>query len=126
MKLISFRETYCDRCKKNFTQKNSPTNRTKEADKLIKTSRWQSVRSQVLLRDKCCLLCFKRGYVEIRGLQVHHIIKRVDDVTQESVYDPNNLVTVCKKCHEELEKLPISKQRDLLGNYEREIYDFRL
>lgn len=126
MKLIEFREHYCEECKKKFLKKSILSRKSKEVDKYIKNARWQSLRKQILLRDKCCLLCFRRGFVETRGLQVHHIIKRVDDITGEGMYSPSNLVTVCRKCHEELEKLPISKQKELLGEYEKEIDDFRL
>lgn len=126
MKLIEFRENYCDRCKEHFVKKKVVKKNIQDVDKYIKTAYWQSLRKQILLRDKCCVLCFKRGFIEVRGLQVHHILKRVDDINGDKIYDPENLVSVCKKCHEELEKLPVSKQKELIGVYNKELYDFRL
>lgn len=126
MKLIGFGNRYCENCKKISIKNKSLKDRTKEADSFLKTATWRAIRKKVLLRDKCCVLCFKRGYIEVRTLQVHHIFKRVDDVKGEKIYDPENLVTVCRVCHEELEKLPIYKQKEILGEYNKEVYDFRL
>lgn len=120
-KLIEFREHYCEQCKKNYIKKSKESLKNKDAEKSIKTSRWQSVRRQVLLRDKCCILCFKRGYLEQRTLQVHHIIKRVDDLTGDNIYNTDNLVTLCRKCHEEVEKLSVDEQKKILGDYKKEI-----
>ena len=47
------------------------------------------------------------------------LIKRVED--ESLIYDPSNLVTLCRSCHEEMEKLSVKEQRDLLGEYKKEI-----
>ena len=57
------------------------------------------------------------------NLQVHHIVKRTDDI--HLAYDLSNLVTVCPVCHEELEKLSPSNQMELL-NYKPKQVDFYL
>lgn len=113
--LIDYGNTYCLRCKEKIKKqrKKYTTERVKEADKYTKTATWQSLRKEILIRDKgCCVLCLLRGKIEYRQLQVHHIVKRVDDITL--AYERSNLVTLCRPCHEEVEKLTPYKQRELL------------
>lgn len=113
--LIPFGESYCEKCFLNYKKQRQKytTKRVREADKLTKTAIWQSLRQKIIIRDKgCCVLCFLRGRVEYRKLQVHHIVKRVDDLSL--AYEPSNLVTLCRKCHEEVEKLSPAQQRVLL------------
>ena len=111
-KLIDYGNSLCDECKPKRIKLNKKGLKDKQAEKMIKSNRWKKVRAEVLRRDKCCVLCLKNKYIEYRGLQVHHIIKRTDDMSL--AYEPNNLVTVCRKCHEQLELLPPTKQRELL------------
>lgn len=113
--LIDYGNTFCEKCKKIITKhkKQQITEKVKEADKYTKTAKWQSLRKEIIIRDKgCCVLCFKRGRIEYRKLQVHHIVKRVDDITL--AYERDNLVTLCRTCHEEVEKLTPRQQRKLL------------
>lgn len=113
---IDFGNTYCEKCAKEKRDRNKQTQKKKlqEADNLLKTSRWQSTRKQILIRDNyCCRLCYlRKQYVETRRLQVHHIIKRTEDISL--AFSPENLTTVCPICHEELEKLPAKVQREML------------
>lgn len=118
--LIDYGNTYCDKCKSATIKANKEGLKNKRVEATTKSGRWKAVRHKILLRDKCCVLCFKRDkYVNIRNLQVHHIIKRVDD--EALIYEPSNLVTLCRNCHEEVELLPIAQQRELLGDYQKEI-----
>ena len=113
--LIDYGHTYCLKCEEKIKKqrKQYTTERVKEADKYTKTATWQSLRKEIIIRDKgCCVLCFLSGKIEYRQLQVHHIIKRVDNPSL--AYDRDNLVTLCRTCHEEVEKLSPSKQRELL------------
>lgn len=57
----------------------------------------------MIIDDFTCYLCYKRGGT----LNVHHIdpISNQNITNKESfypIYDINNLVTLCKKCHKEL------------------------
>lgn len=128
--LINFGKTYCDKCETIFKKerKKYTTERVKEADKFTKTATWQSLRKEIIRRDGgVCKLCFLRGKIEYRKLQVHHIVKRVDDLSL--VYNRENLVTLCRECHEEVEKLSPSKQRAMLkieGNVKSEGFNFLL
>lgn len=117
--IIEYGKTRCPECQHKLVKRNKDSLKDKEAEKLIKSSRWQKVRKQILLRDKCCLLCLQKGILEYRKLSVHHIVKRTDNI--ELMYEPSNLVTVCPKCHEELEKLPPKKQQQLLKLERKEI-----
>lgn len=119
-KLIEYGNTFCSECKSKVTKERKTGLKRKDIEATTKDSRWKSVRMKVIQRDKCCLLCLKRGYIEYRTLQVHHLIKRVDDVNL--IYEPSNLVTLCRSCHEEMEKLPLVEQKKLLGDYNKEIY----
>ena len=119
-KLIEYGNSYCDVCYSNLlkTRKNDVKNKRVEAT--TKSGLWKAVRRKIILRDKCCLLCLKRhGYYELRTLQVHHIIKRVED--ESLIYEPSNLVTLCRSCHEEMEKLSVKEQRELLEGCIKEI-----
>ncbi len=119
--LIDYGNTYCSRCNEEVKKqrKQYTTERVREADKYTKTATWQSLRKEIIIRDKgCCVLCFLRGRIEYRQLQVHHIVKRVDDLSL--AYDRDNLVTLCRNCHEEVEKLSPQKQRELLNMQESE------
>jgi len=121
-KEIEYGKSYCDSCTSKKIKEDKKFNRvdTKVADKLLKTGMWSSLREKILLRDNgMCVLCFRRGYIEQHRLEVHHIIKRT--VCLEKAFDADNLVTVCKTCHEELEKLTPKEQRELLGDFNKVI-----
>lgn len=118
---IDYGNTYCSKCEEKVKKqrKQYTTDRVKEADKYTKTATWQSLRKEIIIRDNgCCVLCLLRGKIEYRQLQVHHIVKRVDNLSL--AYDRNNLVTLCRTCHEEVEKLSPKKQRELLKMKEPE------
>lgn len=113
--LIDYGNTYCLKCDEKIKKqrKTYTTEKVKEADKFIKTSTWQSLRREIIRRDRgCCVLCLIRGRIEYRQLQVHHIVKRVDDISL--AYEKSNLITLCRVCHEEVEKLSPKKQKELL------------
>lgn len=122
--LIPFRETYCENCKKLIISQKKDGLKNKKAESLLKTGIWKSLRKDIIRRDKgCCVLCFKQGIIEYRTLQVHHIVKRTED--ESLAYEPTNLVTLCRSCHEKVELLSIQKQKELLGELPA-LEDFRL
>lgn len=116
---IEFGTSLCDKCKSKVNKENKLRLKNKDAEKHTKTSKWQSVRRKVILRDKgLCQLCLKRGRIENRRLEVHHIKSRNDLVNtpeEHLIYEPSNLVSVCRPCHEELEKLSVTRQKEILG-----------
>lgn len=114
-KLTDYGNTYCKECQVIISSKRN-RERTKNLaiEATTKNSIWKSLRKQILRRDNnCCVLCFKRGYITYKTLQVHHIVKRVDD--ESLIYEPTNLVTLCRNCHEEVEKMSVKQQKKLFG-----------
>lgn len=64
---------------------------------VYRTKQWKRVRQQVLDRDgRVCRICGTPHH-----LTVHHIVPIVKD--QGLAYDPENLATVCRKCHGRLD-----------------------
>lgn len=54
----------------------------------LKTPHWKSLRKQVIERDRCCIICQKRGE------NVHHMVyRKLLNVT------PDDLVFLCQSCH---------------------------
>lgn len=124
---IEFGDKYCDNCYKNKILKNKETRskNMKKADDSLKTPQWKALRNKVIKRDNnCCRLCLINDYVETRTLQVHHIHKRID--RPDLTFNEDNLVTLCKVCHEKVEKLSVTEQKKLLRIGEIEEIDFRL
>lgn len=80
-------------------------------------SRWQKTRDYIKRRDHgVCQLCIRnytgdttgtlRPY-ETDNLEVHHIIKLEDDI--DKAFDEDNLITLCRKHHEEAESGSIAQ-----------------
>ena len=117
-KKIEFGKSMCDDCYTKYNRETKKRLKNKDAEKHIKTAKWQSTIKKTILRDKAlCQLCLSRGIIENRRLEVHHIKKRdelVNTIEEHLIYDLSNLVTVCRPCHEELEKLSVTKQKELL------------
>ena len=57
------------------------------------TQRWKNLRKRIIDRDVSCVVC---GAVD--ELQVDHIVPRSKS-TEEDVYNPENLQTMCKRCN---------------------------
>lgn len=115
-KKIPYGEHLCKACslekgKKNREHIKKYNQKLEESDKLLKTQAWRKTRRLIIDRDKFCVLCAKKNIIETRNLQVHHIQKRVD--APDLVYDPLNLITLCKKCHEEVEEMSVKDQKEL-------------
>lgn len=51
--------------------------------------------------------------VVVEAAHIHHIVKVIDDFT--GMYDNENIVSVCPKCHSALEQMPASKQRSIIS-----------
>ena len=124
---IEYGKTYCEECsQKNQIERNSHKNKNINSSSKISSRKWIKIREQAIIRDNgVCVLCLlKHNRIFSKGLEVHHIVKRIDDPSL--MYSLDNLVTVCRECHEELEKLSPEKQRKLLNKKENEGLDFSL
>lgn len=114
-RLIDFGKTYCSECEKKLKKEKSKnlSNKNKIAEYNVKSANWRRVRAEIIRRDNgCCVLCYVRGKIEYKQLQVHHIVKRINNL--DLSFEESNLVTVCRSCHEELEKISAEEQRKLL------------
>ena len=76
---IDYGCSLCDKCKSKYIKDKKQGLKNKDAERHIKSGRWKKVREQILLRDKCCILCLKRGIFEYRQLQVHQRLARSPD-----------------------------------------------
>ena len=63
---------------------------------------WLEVRKDHLIHNPICECCLKHDRVSA-GEHVHHIIPwdsgRTEEIKVKLLTDPNNLITLCKKCH---------------------------
>lgn len=122
MRKIDIGSSYCEDCKSKLNKENKARLKDKYANETTKNSRWQTLRKKIILRDKCCVMCLKNGYIEYRTLQVHHLVKRTDDPSL--IYEPSNLITLCRNCHEIAEKMGVGQQRKLFNDNLNKEIDF--
>ena len=91
------------------------------------TNAWRHVRDLKLKQDPYCELCRQRGIIK-EGECVHHAIKFFDQFTDELkenlLTDYDNLVTLCKSCHDNVHAKPYNvwpEQRQYLDNIKNNI-----
>ena len=66
---------------------------------MLNSKRWKELRERTIKRDGgMCNRCWvELGIIEKSNLQVHHIKPRAE--YPELMFDPDNLITVCKTCN---------------------------
>jgi 5-methylcytosine-specific restriction endonuclease McrA len=68
---------------------------------------WKETEIVVFNRDRCkCMACFKRS----KSLTCHHIIPRCEGGSD----DIDNLITLCIKCHNEIEQTAIRSRFEIV------------
>lgn len=78
------------------------TAKINESDYMAISDEWKRLRDYVLKRDDCkCRTCGSAFNVEI-----HHI--KYPEVWGEE--DPNDLITLCHKCHERIHQVDIERK----------------
>lgn len=118
-KLIEYGNSHCPECASFLLKKRKEGIENKYVESTTKSARWKRVREEVIRRDKGnCVACLLKGRITYRKLQVHHIVKRVDNV--DLIYEKSNLVTLCRECHEEFELMSPSEQLRILGDFNKE------
>ena len=109
----------CDEIKKKENDR-SKRYRAKKVGDLRNTYRWRTKRESIKERDHyLCLVC-KRNFLEkkipikFEKLEVHHIVPYREN--EELCFDEDNLITLCKRHHEEAEagKIPRMYLRSLI------------
>lgn len=92
----------CPTCNRIVNEDHVCENKVKRKDTRRKQisvdSRWRKIRQQVRERDLCCVLCFLNGHFN-NGKEVHHIIERSADDSEENVFNPDKCVYLCSDCH---------------------------
>lgn len=82
--------------------KSKSDNKTKSRQKIYQSKTWKDLRHSKIIHDPCCEVCAMMGVVKI-GQEVHHLISFMTGATDEEItklaYDYNNLITVCRHCH---------------------------
>ncbi len=102
---------YCGRIhKKSFDCGRKPKKENNVQSSFRNTSLWKKKTTEIKERDLyLCRVCLAAGRVSQLGLEVHHIIPIEEDFDKR--LDNDNLLLVCRKCHEECESGQISRQR---------------
>ena len=105
-KKIPYEQKLCDECRKQQgNTKHSQYNkyiRDKESQSIYNSMAWKKVREAVISRDNdICRLCFDNGRITKKDL-IHHIEPVKDNIQQ--VYNINNLICLCNKCHTKVHK----------------------
>ena len=71
---------------------------------------WKKKRTEILERDKhLCRYCLENKRLTYNNIEVHHIIPLKNNF--ELRLDNDNLISLCRMCHEEAEKGKIPKER---------------
>lgn len=109
----------CDEIKKKENERSKRYNDKKVGD-LRNTYRWRKKRELIKQRDNyLCVVC-KRNFldkkekIECGAIEVHHITPYREN--EDLCFDDDNLITLCKKHHEEAEsnKIPRMYLRSLI------------
>ena len=83
------------RCSKHKVNRIPFENAIRTNAGLYNTVKWRKMRKQVLKETPCCFRCGIS--VKEAAMEVHHIIPPKGN--EELFFDINNLVSVCKQCH---------------------------
>lgn len=71
--------------------------------KIYGNPKWRKLRDTQLMAHPLCELCEKQGIIKV-GIDVHHIKSFMTGTTlfeqQLLAYNPDNLQTLCKECHQ--------------------------
>lgn len=94
------RKIICPRCGKITAIDHDCPNKPRDIRKKdqLWSSRWINVRDSVRRRDGCCVLCWKEGTFT-KGEEVHHIKPREVDNSDDSIYNEDNCIYLCKHHH---------------------------
>lgn len=87
---------------KKASHKYNNTEKRRCRAKYYASSNWRKLRDGYLLQHPLCELCEKEGKITAAE-DIHHILSPFDQKDIEyHMYNPNNLIALCKKCHGEI------------------------
>ncbi len=90
---------------------NKPTYKkhNEKINKFRNSPEWKRMREEIQKRDNyMCAYCFSKHRLTYIDLSVHHITFLVEN--WDLRLNKDNLITLCRQCHENAEKGKISKQ----------------
>ena len=101
---VDLKGVYCQKCRTHIKKDKQEFTNQDENQKVYNKSIWRKVREEALKRcNYMCEVCNTKGITPEKAAdEVHHIIK-VDDGSNATHYDLDNLICVCKKCHRTIE-----------------------
>jgi 5-methylcytosine-specific restriction protein A len=76
----------------------------KERQAIYQTSRWRCLRRMKLIYSPLCEICKANGK-SVSAIDVHHkdsFLNYSGDMQTMKAYDYNNLMSLCKQCHQKL------------------------
>jgi 5-methylcytosine-specific restriction endonuclease McrA len=80
-----------------------------DKDSIRSTYRWKLKAKEAKERDLfLCRICLEEGRITQEGLEAHHICPLEED--KDRAFDLENILTVCKRHHEDCEKGKISRE----------------
>lgn len=105
---------YCSRVHaKTFDCGRKPVKgkRGTDADKFHGSYKWTQLSKRVRERDRhMCVYCWQQEHrITTQGIEVHHIVPIAEDY--DARMDEDNLVSLCRRHHEQAEQGAISRQK---------------
>lgn len=84
-------------------------------NKLICSSRWVKLRKKKITKDPLCEMCKEKGIIKAVE-EVHHIVpvesvKGMNEM-RSLMFDINNLMSLCSRCHQTIHKELSSKTKE--------------
>lgn len=81
------------------------TENEKRRREIYSSTRWRKLRAAKLMQNPLCEICLANDKTTI-GIDIHHIVSfvKIDDPLRRKdiAYDFDNLMTLCKICHQKL------------------------
>ena len=113
---MSSRKIICARCGRLTTVDHDCPNKPKDTRKKtqINNQRWNRIRDEVRARDGCCVMCWKEG-VFTKGDEVHHIIPREVDSSDDNIFNADNCCYLCRYHHHLVHNEGWQKYKDELS-----------
>ncbi|NLI35650.1 MAG: HNH endonuclease [Bacteroidales bacterium] len=86
-------------------QERTGDNYYQERRKIYNSERWQRLRTWKLANNPLCEMCLKKGIITPTE-DIHHIVSFMTTTDRleryRLAYDMDNLMSLCKRCHQEL------------------------
>lgn len=108
------------RQKQEIIKRRQSKDKDNEINRFHWSSQWRRKSLEIRQRDKyLCQWCLNNNRIEFEDLSVHHIRELSCEEGWERRLDNDNLITLCRYCHELAESGEIKKEQlfDILRKY---------